>query len=279
MAKIKTKKKILKKHEIKKAPKIVSHFASTNSFRRFLQKFTKKCVNKFDSFISKNAESKDVEKLNEGLEDIFNDLEKDATKISKKFVKKMNKDIENHVSRGYRNAGFGAIETDDEINEITEANVYQQIFLIKSIPREILEKYQAYLFNNIQSFNAKALKDFALNVGKVSNRRAKFIARDQVAKAVNNYIVAKANQIGIEYYMWSDSHDERVSEDHRHLNGRIYRYDKPTAYIDNYKNIGHPGQRPNCRCVPVSIFLNPNQKAVLRKDAKYGDYYEIEEIN
>lgn len=276
---MKAKKRILKKREIKKAPRIISHFASTTSFRKFLQKFTKKCVSRFDNYISKNAESKDVEKLNEGLEDVFSELEKYANKISRKFLNKMNKNIENHVSRGYRNAGFGAIETDKEINEITEANTYQQIFLIKSIPREILEKYQAYLFNNIQSFNAKALRDFALNVGKVSNKRAKFIARDQVAKAVNNYIVAKANQMGIEYYMWSTSNDERVSEDHKHLNNRIYRYDKPTAIIDNYKNIGHPGQRPNCRCVPVSIFLDANQKVVLRKDAKYGDYYEIEEIN
>ena len=103
------------------------------------------------------------------------------------------------------------------------------------------------------------------------------IARDQTQKAVSDFTQARSSQLGFTHYKWVTSHDERVSQEHKHLDGRIYAYDNPTAIIDSYGNLGNPSQRPLCRCVCVSVILEHNQELKLIKDGKYGDYYVIKE--
>ena len=92
---------------------------------------------------------------------------------------------------------------------------------------------------------------------------------------VSDFTQARSRQLGFTHYKWVTSRDERVSEEHKHLDGRIYAYDNPTALIDKHKNIGHPSQRVNCRCHAVSVILDANQELKLVKDANHGDYYVI----
>lgn len=78
--------------------------------------------------------------------------------------------------------------------------------------------------------------------------------------------------------MWVTANDERVSTGkggHKQLNGRIYRYDTPTAIIDSYGNKGHCSERVNCRCTQVSVILEPSQEFKKIKDSLNGDYYII----
>lgn len=55
-------------------------------------------------------------------------------------------------------------------------------------------------------------------------------------------------------------------------NSHIYSLESDCGYYTIDKAI-----HKNCRCVPVSIFLEPTQKVKLVKDSKAGDYYEIVE--
>ena len=128
--------------------------------------------------------------------------------------------------------------------------------------------------NNVNNFDREQIYRLAKTYQGISNRRAKTIARDQTQKAVSSFTQARAEQLGFEYYEWVTAGDERVSKEHYHLNGRVYRYDTPTAKIDSYGNVGHPSQRVNCRCIAVSVIMD-NKKAHKVKDAKYGDYYVI----
>ena len=107
-------------------------------------------------------------------------------------------------------------------------------------------------------------------------RRAKFIARDQTAKGIQSYNQARAESLGFEFYQWVTSKDERVSTGkggHIHLDGRIYKYNEPTAIIDSYNTRGHTGQRPNCRCEAIAVLPNPNQEFKRVRDGNAGDYY------
>ncbi len=166
------------------------------------------------------------------------------------------------------------------VKESLRATYESNLFLIKSIPRDIIERYQQGFMQGIATFDRQALKDLALQYGDISERRARFIARDQTSKATNAYHNARASELGFEYYVWNTSKDERVSKGdggHIHLQGRIYKYSEPTAVIDSYGNKGHPGHRPNCRCVLTSLILAPNQELRKIKDGKHGDFYEIVE--
>lgn len=273
-----SKKKIENKN-LKKFPKIKSHFASNIKMRKYLEKLAEKSNNIFKKILLNASQEDSISaylyknRLNRALKDIEEYIDKSVDR----FLGGLQNDVKKYMSKKLKEDGFGSISKNEEIENVNRANIYQAIDLIKSIPRDILESYMTLLYNNINSLDQKAVYEFSREVGKVNHNRAKTISRDQVAKSIVNYTIAQSQSIGLDYYIWVTADDSRVSEDHRHLNNRIYCYSKPTAIIDKKGNVGHPAQRVNCRCVPVSVFLEPNQEVVLRKDAKWGDYYEIVE--
>ena len=168
--------------------------------------------------------------------------------------------------------------TPPPVKQALTAHYEANLALIKTIPRDIIERYKQGFMQGIANFDRESLLNLAKQYNGISHRRAKLIARDQVMKGISAYQNARAQELGFKYYVWNTSQDERVSKGvggHIHLNGRIYAYDNPTAIIDSYRNKGHCGQRVNCRCVATSIFLMPNQKLKLIKDSEHGDYYEI----
>lgn len=189
--------------------------------------------------------------------------------------------IEKLVNASYKRQGLEfSIMGRSEIVEKTIFKSYNSILdLIVSIPSQIVGSYKQELLNGVGDFNRERIAQIAENIGGVSRRKAELIARDQTHKATTNYAMARASSLGFDYYVWNTSHDERVSTGkggHKQLQGRIYRYDKDTAIVDSYGNVGHCGSRVNCRCVPLTLMLEPNQKLKLVKDAYAGDYYVIE---
>ena len=189
--------------------------------------------------------------------------------------------IEKLVNASYKRQGLEfSIMGRSEIVEKTIFKSYNSILdLIVSIPSQIVGAYKQELLNGVGDFNRERIAQIAENIGGVSRRKAELIARDQTHKATTNYAMARASSLGFDYYVWDTSHDERVSTGkggHKQLQGRIYRYDKDTAIVDSYGNVGHCGSRVNCRCSPLVLMLEPNQKLKLVKDAYAGDYYVIE---
>ena len=189
--------------------------------------------------------------------------------------------IEKLVNASYKRQGLEfSIMGRSEIVEKTIFKSYNSILdLIVSIPSQIVGSYKQELLNGVGDFNRERIAQIAENIGGVSRRKAELIARDQTHKATTNYAMARASSLGFDYYVWDTSHDERVSTGkggHKQLQGRIYRYDKDTAIVDSYGNVGHCGSRVNCRCVPLVLMLEPNQKLKLVKDSYAGDYYVIE---
>ena len=189
--------------------------------------------------------------------------------------------IEKLVNASYKRQGLEfSIMGRSEIVEKTIFKSYNSILdLIVSIPSQIVGAYKQELLNGVGDFNRERIAQIAENIGGVSRRKAELIARDQTHKATTNYAMARASSLGFDYYVWDTSHDERVSTGkggHKQLQGRIYRYDKDTAIVDSYGNVGHCGSRVNCRCVPLTLMLEPNQKLKLVKDSYAGDYYVIE---
>lgn len=164
---------------------------------------------------------------------------------------------------------------------IVKASYLENLYLIKSIPSEIIMRYEGALYNTIAGYDSASLNKLAKTIGGISDRRARTIAIDQTNKAIEKFSIARSQDLGFEYYQWQTAEDERVSTGkggHRQLNGRIYRYDTPTAVIDSYGNKGHTAQRVRCRCIQLPVIIKPNQKARLVRDSQSGDYYEIVEI-
>lgn len=89
--------------------------------------------------------------------------------------------------------------------------------------------------------------------------RATLIARDQVNKLNGQLSELRQGEIGVEYYIWHTSIDERVRQSHKVMEGMMCRWDDSGVYsTDSGKTwqdrggIGgvalHPGQDYQCRC-------------------------------
>ena len=79
-------------------------------------------------------------------------------------------------------------------------------------------------------------------------KRAKLIARDQVAEFNAQLNKVRQTQVGVEKYQWSTSLDERVRPTHQVLEGQTFRWDEPGPDEGN-----HPGEAINCRCVARAV--------------------------
>lgn len=218
-----------------------------------------------------------AKQLNKQIERLSGYWQKKVNEKAEGIAYRFTKDINNflNVKLGKQAGGISLKKKTRLLQNEFNAAIERNAALIKSIPREIIERYRSEILNNVSNLDREALLKTFKSFNTISNRRAQIIARDQTQKALTEIQSAKAQQLGYQYYIWHTAQDSRVSEEHRRLEGRIYSYSNPTAVIDSYGNVGHCSQRPNCRCYEEPIMLNPDQELELVKDSRAGDYYKI----
>lgn len=273
----------------KKLKPINKNIGMEKEFNNALNIFSKEVIKsvKYWSVAQLNKYNRgEITNISKALSIEFKDLLKSWDKKSEVFSKRLaqilNKKVKNHVDLGFSNQGkeYALKSLSRKSAQVLNANILQSMALIKSIPRDIIEKYQVVLYNNITDFDLEATEKTLKNISKVTLGRVKTIARDQTSKALENFASARAMDLGFEYYIWQTAKDERVSSGkggHDKLEGRIYRYDTPTAIIDSYGNKGHCSERVNCRCISAPLILEANQSLKLVKDSQAGDYYILVE--
>ncbi len=166
----------------------------------------------------------------------------------REFLKSVNKAVGIEVF----SANSQAVTTQLEVAAIESAN------LITKMSEEYINRIQTTVMENMRSgYAPSAIAKNIQEASGISRRRAKFIARDQVAKLNGELTKARAQAAGIEYFRWITSDDQRVGDDHERAASRdvgygpgVYRWDKPPKE-------GIPGRatRPNCRCTASPVFL------------------------
>lgn len=146
------------------------------------------------------------------------------------------------------------VVNEERLQSVLRARTRANVGLIKSIPEQYFQKLEAIVFEStIQGrFSAKNIQQQIRELGLLTERRAKFIARDQTAK-LNSALNTERNlALGIEEYIWRTSLDSRVrptakaqaaghiTTNHREKEGKTFRFDSPPA------DTGHPGEDFNC---------------------------------
>jgi len=99
-------------------------------------------------------------------------------------------------------------------------------------------------------------------VRRLSDSRIALIARTEVSKSSTALTRARAQDIGLPWYIWRTSGDVRVRPSHRFMALVLVPWSDapaPEALIGKRSNLGHyhAGEAPNCRCYPEPlIYLN-----------------------
>lgn len=192
-----------------------------------------------------------IEKIGQGKIDELSD------KLASGFLKRAKKNHDDEFIRMIKSlVGVDVTSylantptVDRTLKAFTQANVE----LIKSIPEQYLNKVKMIITEGVIGGKSnKQITDDLVNLGGITQRRAKFIARDQAAKFNGAMEQAQQQDLGIKSYRWSTSRDNRVRHTHQENEGKIFTWDDPPA-------TGHPGQDYNCRCVAIPIINLKNE--------------------
>ena len=122
--------------------------------------------------------------------------------------------------------------------------------LIRSIAEEHLDRVAELVDEGFRAGSrASVVAERLVEATGVAQRRAQFIARDQIASLQGQVVQARQDALGIKRYRWRTVGDARVRTAHALREGKIFRWDQAPAD-------GHPGQPINCRCYAEPVLEN-----------------------
>ena len=124
----------------------------------------------------------------------------------------------------------------------------EQVDLITSLPLEAAQRvHQLALGSLYTGDRPEKIEEEILETGKVTEARARLIARTEVGRAAAAMTQARAQHIGSEGYIWRTAGDADVRPEHKKLEGRYVRWGEPPIAGENGMRY-HAGAGPNCRC-------------------------------
>lgn len=185
-------------------------------------------------------------------------LRGDAPRIAGAFVKAADKAQKTQTEQALAKSlgvDFAKIIDSPAISEKVDLAIDVNASLIKSIGAEHWGKVGKAVLDNYQGKLQGSLTDRLLELGDITENRAKFIARDQTAKLTGMLTQARQEENGIDEYVWRTAKDERVvgdpggkypegspgHMDHYEREGKVFSWDSPPPD-------GHPSEAYNCRC-------------------------------
>lgn len=129
----------------------------------------------------------------------------------------------------------------------------EQVALIKSLPLKAAQRVQELATGTLYSGQrSDVIAKEILRTGKVTEARARMIARTEVSRTAANLTQARAQFAGSQGYIWRTSRDADVRETHQKMEGVYVPWATPPktdASLAPY----HAGCGPNCRCYPDPV--------------------------
>ncbi len=136
--------------------------------------------------------------------------------------------------------------------EVMRQLLVEQVGLITGMPVEAAQRVHDLTIAALtDGRRAAEVAAEIMRSGEVAKGRADLIARTEVGRAATALTQARAQYVGSTSYIWRTARDGRVRETHRHLEGKVFRWDDPPECDPGYH--AHPGAIFNCRCYPEVI--------------------------
>lgn len=129
----------------------------------------------------------------------------------------------------------------------------QNALLIKSLPAKAAAEAVRLIARNQQQGERAS----SLVVAHTSRVQSRLIARTETSKASTSLTQARSESLGISWYVWETSEDERVRKSHHKMQGVLINFTDPPSpeALSGEKSYGHyqAGNIFNCRCYPAPL--------------------------
>lgn len=180
-----------------------------------------------------------------------------AEKRAKWFADRTEKASSKQIQAMLKNIGFTVeFKNSHYVNNIMQATYAENVSLIKSIPKQMHGKALGIVTRGVQAGNDQHFISVELEKEfNISQRRARFVARDQTQKANSSMAMARSAEAGIEYGFWlhrSGSKKPRWSHSKPEPNGMNgVRFKLSEGLHDPDPKVNRkvkPGELPGCLC-------------------------------
>jgi SPP1 gp7 family putative phage head morphogenesis protein len=131
--------------------------------------------------------------------------------------------------------------------------------IIKTLPIDLSNSINKYIAE--EGLNGRRASDIAKDIQEMfpakSKARASIIARTEVSKTSTALTRARADNIGLDWYIWRTSEDSRVRDSHKKMAEVLIKWTNPPSpeVLAGEKSFGyyHAGEIFNCRCYPEPV--------------------------
>jgi len=143
-----------------------------------------------------------------------------------------------------------------EPSQALRGSIQRNIELIHNITKEHVDNLQTAVLHSMRrGFDPKVIQEEVLKQADKGLSYAKFVSRDQLAKAHADINEERQRSVGIPGYIWIDTNDGKTRKSHKAHHMKFYRWDDPP--VINFALDGdmkraperlHPGEDYQCRC-------------------------------
>lgn len=193
---------------VKHSKKIESdYYKALNNLVKQLKVSTDEITN-----LSKNNASADdiANALEIGLQKSQRIFNENATNTAQTFTNQSSRYNKSKVEKSIANA-FGVstatIVDNESVSSALKLRTAQNTALIQSIPSKHWARVTQAVLDNYTGQSDKSLSESLKEIGSITSRHARFIARDQTAKLNGSLTRIRHQNIGINSYRWSNSKD------------------------------------------------------------------------
>lgn len=170
----------------------------------------------------------------------------DIKKTYESSIQKMSNDIDKSI-------GIKVSITDKQREIIAKEWSDNLDLYIKKFTQENISQLREDVQKNVErGQRAENLVKSIQSRYNVTKSKAQFLARQETSLLMSKMRKTRYKDAGLQKYKWSTSHDERVRDMHRELDGKIYFWDSPPI-VNNKGERAHPGEDFNCRCNAIPI--------------------------
>ncbi|MEK5340517.1 minor capsid protein [Weizmannia sp. FSL W8-1119] len=168
--------------------------------------------------------------------------------ICTRFLNAVNAQSKANIQQQARIIGIDPTQSEPWLDEFMRSSINENVSYISTIRDEFFPKIEGIIYQGVKNGSSiKSIRDQLVERIGMTKNRAQFIAVDQTGSIFGQMTAKRHQEMGVEKFKWSTSHDDRVRQAHRVLDGRVFAYSDPPSE-------GLPGTPYRCRCVAIPVF-------------------------